>query len=312
MRKGQGWLLQTSWCWNPLFLQLSIWARSSCSYKPPTKHVILCSATFYFCINGLFKIRALRIGYPAYFRLSTIFFFKKHRASMTKHRQQSSEVKSKRNRGNLESDCSLLQSYEIVGWHHRLNGHEFEQILGDGGQGSLVCCSPLGTKSWTWVSDWTTTITELLNDCWLTRGCHPDGGSHTGLLSSAFSHILLNSYVNAVCEYIKLMLIRFVNNSRLRWLANTLYDRIKTWKYFDRLLLTGWNLLFSCQVVYNFLGLHGLQHARLPWPSISPRVCSNSCPMSQWCHPTITSSVAPFSSCPQSFPVSGSFPMSRL
>ena len=57
---------------------------------------------------------------------------------------------------------------------------------------------------------------------------------------------------------------------------------------------------------------HGLQHARLPCPSPSPRACSNSCPSSQWCHPTISSSVIPFSSCLQSFPVSGSFPISQL
>ena len=52
-------------------------------------------------------------------------------------------------------------------------------------------------------------------------------------------------------------------------------------------------------------------HTRLPCP-LSPRVCLNSWPLSQWCHPIISSSVAPFSSCPQSFPASGSFPMSRL
>ena len=57
---------------------------------------------------------------------------------------------------------------------------------------------------------------------------------------------------------------------------------------------------------------HGLQQARLPCPSLSPRACSNSCPLSQWCHPTISSSVVPFSSCLQSFPTSGSFPMSQL
>ena len=55
---------------------------------------------------------------------------------------------------------------------------------------------------------------------------------------------------------------------------------------------------------------HGLQHARLPCPSLSPGVCSNSCPLSWWCHPTILSSVIPFS-CLQSFPASGSFPMSQ-
>ena len=62
----------------------------------------------------------------------------------------------------------------------------------------------------------------------------------------------------------------------------------------------------------NSLRPHGLQHARLPCPSLSPRVCSNSCPLSQWCHPTISSSVTLFSSCPQSFPALGSFPTSQL
>ena len=60
----------------------------------------------------------------------------------------------------------------------------------------------------------------------------------------------------------------------------------------------------SCSVVSDFLWPHGLQHARLSCPSPTPRVYSNSCPLSQWCHPTISSSVAPFSSCPQSFPAS--------
>ena len=57
---------------------------------------------------------------------------------------------------------------------------------------------------------------------------------------------------------------------------------------------------------------HGLQHTRLPCLSPSTRVCSNSCPLSRWCHPPISSSIVPFSSCPQSFPASGSFPMSQL
>ena len=54
------------------------------------------------------------------------------------------------------------------------------------------------------------------------------------------------------------------------------------------------------------------EHARLPCPSLSSRACSNSCPLSWWCHPTISSSVIPFSSCLQSFPASGSFPMSQF
>ena len=67
-----------------------------------------------------------------------------------------------------------------------------------------------------------------------------------------------------------------------------------------------------CSVVSDSLWPHGLQHYRLPCPSLSPGACSNSCLLSQWCHLTILSSVAPFSSCPQSFPVSGSFPVGQL
>ena len=61
-------------------------------------------------------------------------------------------------------------------------------------------------------------------------------------------------------------------------------------------------LLFSCSVMSNSLLPHGLQHARLRRPSPSPGACSNSCPLSRWCHPTISSSVVPFSSCLLSFP----------
>ena len=71
-------------------------------------------------------------------------------------------------------------------------------------------------------------------------------------------------------------------------------------------------LLLSHSVVSNYLQPHGLQHARLPCPSPSTRACSNSCPSSRWCHPVISSSVVPFSSCLQSFPASGSFLMSWL
>ena len=70
-------------------------------------------------------------------------------------------------------------------------------------------------------------------------------------------------------------------------------------------------LFFSCSVISDSLWPHGLQHTRLPCPSPSPGACSNSCPLSWWCHPTISFSVVPFS-CLQSFPASGSFPMSLL
>ena len=69
---------------------------------------------------------------------------------------------------------------------------------------------------------------------------------------------------------------------------------------------------FSRSVLPYSLQPHGLQHARLPCQSPTPRVCSNSCPVFWWCHPTISSSVIPFSSCLQSFPAWGSFPMSQF
>ena len=73
-----------------------------------------------------------------------------------------------------------------------------------------------------------------------------------------------------------------------------------------------WFLLFSHSVTSHSLQPHGLQHAKLPYPSLSPRAWSNSCSLCRWCHPAISSFVIPFSSCPQSFPASGSFPMSQL
>ena len=69
---------------------------------------------------------------------------------------------------------------------------------------------------------------------------------------------------------------------------------------------------FSHSVVSDSLRPHGLQYARLPCPSPTPGAYSNSCPLSRWCHPAISSSVVPFSSCLQSFPASGSFPMSQF
>ena len=69
---------------------------------------------------------------------------------------------------------------------------------------------------------------------------------------------------------------------------------------------------FSHSVMSDSLRPHGLQHTRPPCPSPAPGVYSNSCPLSRWCHPNISSSVIPFSSCLQSFPASGSFLMSQL
>ena len=69
---------------------------------------------------------------------------------------------------------------------------------------------------------------------------------------------------------------------------------------------------FCCSVTQSCLTLWDPMNCRLPCPSASPRACSNSCSLSQWCHPIISSSVVPFSSCLQSFPESGSFPISWL
>ena len=84
-----------------------------------------------------------------------------------------------------------------------------------------------------------------------------------------------------------------------------------TWGFKD-----GWeaasSVQFSRSVVSDSLPPHESQHARPPCPSHTPRVYSNSCPSSRWCHSAISSSVVPFSSCPQSLPASGSFPMSQL
>ena len=80
--------------------------------------------------------------------------------------------------------------------------------------------------------------------------------------------------------------------------------------YMMRLLMLA-HFKFSCSVVSNS-AIYGLQHNRLPCSSPITRACSNSCLLSLWCHPTISSSVVPFSSCLQSFPASGSFQMSHI
>jgi len=73
-----------------------------------------------------------------------------------------------------------------------------------------------------------------------------------------------------------------------------------------------WSVCLFSSVTQSTRGPHGLQHTRLPCPSPTHEACSNSCPSSQWCHPIISSPVGPFSSCPQAFPASQSFPMSQF
>ena len=78
------------------------------------------------------------------------------------------------------------------------------------------------------------------------------------------------------------------------------------------LTIYGLSVQLSCSVMSDSLWPHESQHASPPCPSPTPGVHSNSCPSSRWCHPAISSSIVPFSSCPQSPPASGSFPMSQL
>ena len=80
----------------------------------------------------------------------------------------------------------------------------------------------------------------------------------------------------------------------------------------DQLSESKASVQFSRSVVSDSFRPHESQHARPPCPSQTPRVYSNSCPLSWWCHPAVSSSVVPFSSCPQSLQASGSFPVSQL
>ena len=88
--------------------------------------------------------------------------------------------------------------------------------------------------------------------------------------------------------------------------SSILCSKSKTNSVYLHDCLSHWLLLFNCSATSNSLWPHGLQHASLPCPSPSHGACSNSCPLSQWCHPTISSSVVPFSSCLLSFLASGS------
>ena len=109
----------------------------------------------------------------------------------------------------------------------------------------------------------------------------------------------------------------FFNWWMVKWIMVYPYSAIKGNKLLiysmTSMSLQGFSLVqFSSSVVSNSLQSHGLQHARPPCPSPTPRVYSNSYPLSRWCHPTISSSIISFSSCLQSFPASESFQMSQL
>ena len=113
--------------------------------------------------------------------------------------------------------------------------------------------------------------------------------------------------LHGICQLYLKIFNEFLKN--FHWvehleMANSIHSRM----YLTKKQIQGL-LLFSC---VHWEGPHGLQHTRLPCPLPSPRACSNACPLSRWCYPTISSSVVPFSSRLQSFPASGSSPVSQL
>ena len=103
-----------------------------------------------------------------------------------------------------------------------------------------------------------------------------------------------------------------VFNAKVSIVFFSMFSKIKNSCINFPLFLGPYSVQFSHSAMSDSLGSHGLQYARPPCPSPTPGVYPNSCALSQWCHPAISSSVVPFSSCPQSLPASGSFPISQL
>jgi len=130
---------------------------------------------------------------------------------------------------------------------------------------------------------------------WLTisfsRGFFPNQGSNPGFLH---------------CRWILYLLSN--QGKLLFWDVFSLFPHFEFFFFF----FNHQSVKFSCSVVSDSLWAHKPQHARPPCPSPTPGIYPNPCPSSRWWHSTISSSVVPFSSCPQSFPASGSFPMSQL
>ena len=143
--------------------------------------------------------------------------------------------------------------------------------------------------------------------------------THTHTHTHTHLHIVKNTCCLKLCE------ISFSRDSR--WFLSI--NKIKSyhfyclclWKHYKLHMIDQIELIYICiyssvqfshSVVSDSLWPHEPQHARPPCPSPTPRVYANPCPSSRWCHPTISSSVVPFSSCPQSFPASGSYQMSQL
>ena len=110
----------------------------------------------------------------------------------------------------------------------------------------------------------------------------------------------IDHYISSICEWYE------QSNSFQTMNSNRTYQNLVFYNDIRDVIR------FSCSFMSDSLQPHGLQHARPHYPSPTPRVYSNSCPLSRWCHPTISSSVVPFSSCLQTFPALGSFQMSQF
>jgi len=165
---------------------------------------------------------------------------------------------------------------EMAGGHHWLYGCEFGWTPGVGdGQGGLACCNSWGRKE--------LDTTQPLNSTELKVNI-PYGSVAT----------LLHIFWNPGERRTRLKRLSSSSSKNL-----TIYPNISS-------------IQFSRSVMSNSLWPHGLQHTRLPCLSPTPRAFPHSCSSSQWCHPTNPSSVIPFSSCLQSFPASGSFPVSQF
>ena len=124
----------------------------------------------------------------------------------------------------------------------------------------------------------------------------------SGVISPLISSSMLDTSPNMIC---KLLISKW---KMLKSLVSREIQIKPTWDSISHTLCCCCSDTQSCLTLW----LYGLQHARLPCPSPSPGLCSNLCPLSRWCHSTISSSVTPFSSCLQSFPASGSFPVSWI
>ena len=143
--------------------------------------------------------------------------------------------------------------------------------------------------------------------------CFRDCGAETKHFCFALSKLLNER----ICEYNKSVAVKFgrLCSAAVLWGA---FFFLGGWIFvckqmcWENRLWLCFSVQFSCSVMCNSLWPHGLQHPRPSCPSPTPRAYSNSCPSSRWCYPPIASSVIPFSSCPCSFPESGSFPMNQF